>query len=509
MESVDKRFGATRALQDVSFSVRAGAVHAFLGGNGSGKSTLIKILAGVERADSGTIEVHGVRHDASAASPKWARALGMRFVHQELGVFPSMSVAENIALSSGYRHRLRVPLIRRAATQREAQEHLDRFNVRVRASEMMSDLRPADRTMVAIARALGDDESDVPLTLVLDEPTSALPEREVQSLLGWLRDFAQTGITSLFVTHRLDEVAYATDVTVLRDAIHRRTAPVADVPRAELVDLITGGVEELGRSEAAASPESRTQETPRLRVESLNSGILRSINLEAYDGEVVGIAGLLGSGRSRLLRSIGGVQRPDSGTIYVAGQKRNAANQLAAIRSGIVYVPESRTEGIFASLSVAENLTASFLALRRPLSYFSPREARREARAGVTKYGVKTASVSSEITTLSGGNQQKVLIGRWLRDAPQILLLDEPSVGVDIGARQTLHQLIRTHVQTGATAVCVSSDFDELATLCDRVLVLRNGTVAEEIRGANLSPRFISQAVHRVDGDAVTTGTIQ
>jgi ribose transport system ATP-binding protein len=510
VEGVSKRFVATRALNDVSFDVASGSIHALLGGNGSGKSTLIKILAGVQPADSGFVTVGGVRQNATQTSAQWARAVGLRFVHQDIGVFQTLSVAENICLSQGYaRHR---PTgISWRTTETRVAALLEEWRIPVRPRDMMAQVRPADQTMIAIARALdtpivadtdrstekGADEVQS-LTLVLDEPTSALPEAEVERLLGWLRHSAAAGSTTIFVTHRLEEVlAVATDVTALRDGVHTATRAREAMQRSDLIDLIAASDDGETATAIGVRQAPRADEKPRLEVRELSGGQLRDVSFDIAPGEIVGIAGLLGSGRTRLMQYLAGVTKPDSGEIRLDGAKFSPWPERRAIRTGVALVPEDRAEnGLFPGLTISENFEAGSLALRSPFSISLSPAMRRRAHRNVARYGVKAGGVSNDILTLSGGNQQKVLIGRWLSIGPRLILLDEPTVGVDVGARAALHRLIQESTASGASALCVSSDLYELIELCDRVLVLCNGTITDVIEGDRLTARTIGRAMH-------------
>ena len=512
LEAINKRFGPTRALIDVSFEVNRGSVHALLGGNGSGKSTLIKMLAGVHQADSGLVNIGEREYDAAKTDPRWAKEVGFRFVHQDLGVFPTLSVAENVALGRSYSPTF-AKSISWKETKRRASELLERWSIAASADQEMISVRPADQAMIAIARAVDLDSNadsavsvEQHMTLVLDEPTASLPEAEVERLLAWIRTSASEGITTILVTHRLDEVlAIATHVTVLRDGRHLETKSRDEITRRDLVELIVGDTSAtvLGddakkktssRPVAAASKSSGV--TPRLRVHGLADGPLRDVSFDLYPGEIVGLAGLLGSGRTRLLHHLAGVSKTSPGVIEIDGAGMNLWPQQHAIRSGIAFVPESREVGIFPGLSVAENLYASHLALRSPFAPALSSEVSTSAAKLVTRFGVKTQRPTSDIMTLSGGNQQKVLMGRWLSIEPRLLLLDEPSVGVDVGARAAVHELIREAASTGATALCVSSDTAELAELCDRVIVLRDGVIDGELTGDDLTAATIGRAIH-------------
>ena len=419
IEGVSKRFGRMRALDDVSFAVKRGSVHALLGGNGSGKSTLIKILAGVYSADEGSVRVAEESLNAAHLSPAAARAAGLRFVHQDLGVFLTLTVAENIALGNGYDKRAGCAISWRQVASRTA-DLLEEWRIPARPTDVLAALRPADRAMVAIARASAsfdgtDSRRDaVPLTLILDEPTSALPQDEVQRLLVWLRESSSRGNTVVLVTHRLEEVLdVATDVTALRDGRHEATREVSGLTRSDLVGLIAPNVRE-GVSSSASTPGARARDgaaaadavpggggtPPRLSVRNLSGGSLRNVNFDLAPGEIVGIAGLLGSGRTRLLHYLAGVLKPASGEIRLDGQLFEPWPERRAIARGVVLVPESRSDdGIFPGLSISENFEAGLLATRRPTALALTPRTRSAAKKNATKFGVKMSSVDDDILT--------------------------------------------------------------------------------------------------------------
>ncbi len=517
IRAVSKRFGRTQALNNVSFNVERGSIHALLGGNGSGKSTLIKILAGVHSADSGTVTVAGDTVDTSHLNPHWARSAGLRFVHQDLGVFLKLTVAENICLDNGFDKRARCAISWREV-ERRTTALLEEWQIPARASDVLSGLRPADRTMIAIARAFttGDDQhpssedGSQPLTLILDEPTSALPETEVQRLLDWLRQSSRKGNTVVLVTHRLEEVLdVATAVTALRDGRHEATRAVTGLTRGDLVRLIAPTAQG-GPATAAPLPHDvaghkttfkaeplDVPTQPRLKVTGLSGGSLRNVHFELAAGEIVGIAGLLGSGRTRLLHYLAGVLKPHAGQMFLDGEMFDPRPERRAIAAGVVLVPESRADdGIFPGLSISENIQAAALAVHRPTALALTPHVRLAAKRNVARFGIKMSSVDDDILTLSGGNQQKVLVGRWLATAPHVVLLDEPSVGVDVDARASLHRLVRAATATGAGVLCVSSDLYELVELSDRILVLREGTIAETLSGARLTVTAVGHAMH-------------
>ncbi|RFS87387.1 sugar ABC transporter ATP-binding protein [Actinomadura spongiicola] len=489
---LSKTFGATRALADVSFTARAGTIHALLGGNGSGKSTLIKILAGVHSADAGTVETAGRALDARAISPHLARELGLRFVHQQSSTFGDLSVLENLFLGHGFDTApgFRVPWRRLRA---RAETLLRRFDIAADPGARLDDLRPATQTMVAIARALQDQEGAHEGVLVLDEPTASLPAAEAGVLLDALRRYAAAGQTIIYVTHRLDEVLEVADeVTVLRDGRHVETRPKAGLTRAALSELI------MGRSVAELSTGTRRQQSAPtvLRLRELHVGPLRGLDLEVCEGEVVGIAGLLGSGRSTALRTVFGLVPPDRGTIEIDGRPLAPTGVREAMRADVAFVPEDRArEGCFADLTVLENLSMPSTG-----RWFRKGRLRHRAEAGqaaeeMRAHQVKAASVHAPMGSLSGGNQQKVIVARWLTRSPRVLLLDEPSQGIDVGARFEIWELVRKATAAGTAVLVVSSDLEELAGACDRVVVLRGGKVQAELCGDDLNETHLEHLI--------------
>lgn len=472
-----KSFGGTRALRGVDLDVRAGSIHAVVGGNGSGKSTLIKVLAGVERADTGTIEIGGHATTAVDHSPRTASTAGLRFVHQDLGIFPALSVTENLALGHGYAT-TRAGRIDWRAEHRRAAELIGRFGIHAEPGTPMSHLRPADHAMVAIARALQDqDEASV---LVLDEPTAALPRAEVDLVFHALRRCATAGHTILFVGHRLDEVLGIADVvTVMRDGEVVSQRPAAGLSAGDLVASMLGNA--VDEVTVGASPEPAGG--PLLSVHGLRAGPLAGVDLDVWPGEVVGVAGLLGSGRSTLLHVLFGDRRASGGSMAFDGARGFPPTVRAATRSGIALVPEGREiEGTFADLSVRHNLSSAVVRQYWRRWRLAHSAERADAQRLITEFGVHPASDSPPVATLSGGNQQKTLIARWLRRAPRLLLLDEPTQGVDAGARADIHRHVRAATGQGSAALYVSSDFEELALVCDRVVVLSAGRVTHEVR---------------------------
>jgi ABC-type sugar transport system ATPase subunit len=491
---LSKDFPGTRALDGVTFEVGGGRICALLGGNGSGKSTLIKILAGVVTGNpGGHVEVRGASEASDRITPEWARAVGLAFVHQDLGLFDTMTVAENVFVGLPYPRRLRG--VDWPAMRRQAQEALDRLDIAVDARRPLGALRPSERTLVAIARALRGRERFHEGVLVLDEPTARLPGAEADHLLAALRRYADAGQAALYVSHRLEEVLeVADDVAVLRDGrlVERRPRAGLDAP--ELVSLIVG-------QRIAGKPARRVAQRPAdraaLEVEDLSAGVVQEVSLTVAPGEIVGVAGLVGSGRTTLLEAVAGVRRPGRGRVRLAGEELRAGDVRAAVAAGMVYVPEDRPrEGAFLGLSVAQNISAG-----APQRYwrrlrFRHGEERRDAVHAVERFSIRASAVTAPLQTLSGGNQQKTVLARWLGVHPRMLLLDEPTQGVDVGARADIYEYLDAATKDGVGILLVSSDFEELLTLADRVLALSRGRVVDERARADVTREWLEERVH-------------
>ena len=501
VDRLTKTFPGGKALDDVTFSLGRDQVHAILGGNGSGKSTLVKALAGIQPADAGGfIAVGDSRVPAEDCSPSWARAHGIRFVHQDPGLFGELSVQENFAL--GHRYPTRRGVVSWRQLRRSTQDMLDRFHVKATPNQTVAELRPSTRTMIAIARAVQDKyDTGGPAVelLVLDEPTAALPDQEVDLLLASLREYTEQGIAVVFISHRLDEVlAVAQTVTVLRDGRLQAQRSMEHLTDRDLVELILG---EPAPANVRATARRRSDGGP-VPVASLDhvaTGPIRDVSMYVAAGEVLGLAGLLGSGRTELLELLFGCRPPDRGMVTLDDRSRPLTSPARAMREGVAYVPEHRSDAVFPSMTVGENLTLPDLAGFGRWLLHPPREAATTEQT-VKKFRIKTVGAASPISFLSGGNQQKVVLARWLNRRPKLLLLDEPTQGVDVGARADAHAMVRQAAAEGMAVIVASSDFIELEELCDRVVVLSAGTVAEELAGTDLSAKALTRLVHSSAG---------
>ncbi|MEH3067008.1 MAG: sugar ABC transporter ATP-binding protein [Aeromicrobium erythreum] len=498
VKGLSKSFLGNRALVDVDLEVRRGEILALLGGNGSGKSTLIKVLAGVHQADDGGTIGRLDGHPVGVAdwSARRSREAGLLFVHQSLGLFPGLTVAENMAIGHGFP--MAAPgVIARGRMRRRAAALVERFEIAADPDQLVETLRPADQTMVAIARALQDQEDDDAAVLFLDEPTASLPVAEVEVLHRALRRYAAAGQTIVYVSHRLDEVQQLADrVVVLKDGVKVADLPTTETSPVRLAELITG---------LDVTPKARTAPTHGddvvLRVRDLRAAPLDGVSFDLRRGEVLGIAGLLGSGRTELLRSLFG-HRPFEGTVELCGAPFTASRIARAMALGVAYVPEDRAvEAAFGEQSILENLSIGRLGdfwrglrLRR-------RAEREAATASAAEFLVKAASIDQPLATLSGGNQQKVVLARWLARRPSLILLDEPTQGVDVGARREIYSLVRRATEQGASVVVVSSDMEELAAACDRVLVLHGGRIVGELGHAALSSSSLTSLLYQNQTD--------
>jgi ribose transport system ATP-binding protein len=492
---VSKAYPGTQALSDVSLTVSPGELHALVGGNGSGKSTLVKVLAGVEHADpGGTFEIGGQQLEADRMTPVTARAMGLRFVHQDAGVFPEMSITENLALGRAYQTSWGHVRWKRMVDK--AREELRVVGLDCDPEDLLGSLGAARQTLVAIARALADLEYHTESVLILDEPTASLPSQEANALLATVRRLAAGGLGVLLITHRLDEVVGVADrVSVLRDGRMVACVEGAGLTEEKLVEYI------VGRPLGAVFPEMpqpRDDEVV-LTVAGLATGPLHGLDFAVGRGEVVGIAGLLGTGRTTLLRTIYGDIRPRSGRITIGGREMRGHSPSDAIRAGAGYVPEDRgREAIFGDLSVQANLLLASVPEFWRRYGMASRQETATARTLLTRFGIKAGGTQSAISSLSGGNQQKAVLARWLRRHPALLLLDEPTQGVDIGARADIYRIIRAAVaEQGTSVLMVASDFEELARVCDRVLVLRRGRIVAEVRPPGLSPDHLTHLAYQ------------
>jgi ribose transport system ATP-binding protein len=497
VQGVSKTFAGTVALRSVDLDIQVGEVHALLGENGSGKSTVIKILSGYHEPDQGS-EVSIAGTQLEFGSPEASYRLGCRFVHQDLGLIETSSIADNLALVAGFP--CRFGTVRRRDLNASAKRDLSKLGLELDPRRLVASLSPAERTGVAVARALHEDPSTPVRLLVLDEPTATLPEREVERLLTIVRNVAKHGVGVLYVTHRLDEVfEVAQRITVLRDGQRVATVPVSQVDRSGLVTLLVGT--ELDDVRAASDELPPEHDAPLLVADDLYAQHLVGVSLEIRPGDVLGIAGITGSGREGLLSALFGAQPISAGKVRVAGVVLRPNQPARAMRAGIAYLPSDRKAfGAFLDLSTQENISISDLGRHWRWPKLSRRNERAETQEWIDRLDIRPRMAAGmPMAALSGGNQQKVLFAKWLRRSPRVLLLDEPTQGVDVGAKADLHLEILRAARAGAGIAISSSDTDELAALCHRVLVLRQGRIAEHLTGSRVTAAEISRACLATD----------
>ncbi len=480
LRGISKTFGGTRALVDVDLDVHRGQTHAMLGENGAGKSTLIKILAGAYRADAGEF-----RYDGATVDPQHDR-LPIAFIHQDLGLVETMTVAENIGLVLGYPRA--AGLISWRDLRRRAVSALESIGVELDPDQLVGGLSQAEQSLVAIARAV----SSKARVLVLDEPTARLPEHDVARLFATLGELRRSGVGMIYVTHRLDEVFRAADeITVLRDGRRVATGAVSDTTPSELVRQIVGRPPDdvFSRSEAELGPAVLTLTDVRTRCAG-------PVTASFHQGEIVGLVGLVGGGQNSIGRAVFGADQIRSGTLTLRGASVRRWSPGAAIAAGVGFVSGARiAESLAMPLVLRENLfpnpTATGRSLFRPISR---RGERLRAAEIVTRLDIRTSGPDALISVLSGGNQQKAVIARWLDVGSRLLVLEEPTLGVDVGAKAQIYAVLRDLTAAGATVLIVSSDFEEVAGVCSRAIVFGRGRPLCELTSNQLSIESLVRA---------------
>lgn len=488
-----KQFGVVKALDGVSLEVRAGEIHSLLGENGAGKSTTIKCITGAYAADEGEVILDGVT--ISPKSPREAEQLGIGTVYQEVNLLPNLSVVENIALG-----RLKTGFLGRIDwkySRARAKAALEKLGVSIDLDAKLSSLPVALQQMVALARALDVDSK----VLILDEPTASLDENEVESLFKVMNRLRDSGIGIVFITHFLEQVFRMSDrMTILRNGKYVATRDAKGLSREALLqDMLGKAFEEMQGRPQHLDTFFKTLEgkSDRLVVSGLKaSGKVKNLDLKLKPGEVVGLAGLLGSGRTECARVIFGIDGADAGSILLDGETVAQGQPRISISQGIMLASEDRkTEGIFPNLTVRENMMVALQTRRGLFNPISKEEGDRIARKYIDAFKIKTAGPEAKISELSGGNQQKVLLARWLAAEPKALILDEPTRGIDIGARAEIEKLIETLSHDGLSILMISSEMDEEVRCCHRVLVLRDHRVIGELQGEDVSESAIVKLI--------------
>lgn len=498
VRSLTKWFGSQCALSEVDLEVRAGEIHALVGPNGSGKSTVVKVLGGYHRGDGGEASAGG--RPFALGDPAEADAAGMRFVHQDLGLVEDLSVTDNFHLTAAEGAWVR-PFSKRAEAQ-IAGEALRDFGYDIDPTRLVRDLTAAERTAVAIVRAVCAYAED-PKLLILDEPTASLPQADAEIMYRSLRSLVAKGRSVLFISHHLDEVLSLADrVTVLRDGRNVATRPTADLDSAALASLMLGRA--LAAEEAAVQEFDAMREwhgDPVLVVDGLAAEAARGVSFSVHSGEIVGVAGLRGSGREDVAPALSG-QIDRDGEMSIGSDAVRGGNPRAAHRAGLQYLPaERRRDGLLGTATIRENIIISDLDSVSRLKRVVRRRERIETEKWIERLDVRPAEVEKPVSELSGGNQQKVVLGRLLRMHPRVLVLDEPTQGVDIGAKLAIHQLIREAAADGAAVVVCSSDENELSAVTSRILVMRKGRIDSVLEGAQITTERIEEELLKVSSN--------
>ena len=489
MRGISKLFPGVRALENVDFTLREGEIHALMGENGAGKSTLIKVLTGVYPKDSGEVYLSG--DPVLIKSPQDAQNKGIATVYQEITLCPNLTVAENM-----YIGRTKGPLTNWRQINKKAEKLLDELGIPVFATEQLGNCSIAIQQMVAIARAVDMDCK----VLILDEPTSSLDEQEVQKLFKLMRDLKAKGVGIIFVTHFLEQVYEVCDrITVLRDGKLVGEYIIEDLPRVQLVSKMLGkDFDDMAEIKSGSESENiDLNGTPVYQAINLTGTTgIKPFDFEIHQGEVNGFTGLLGSGRSESVRAIFGADRVVGGKVKVNGKEVKIRKPLDAMRCGISYLPEDRKlDGIVGDLSVRDNIILALQVMKGFFKPFSKAQAEEFADEYIKLLNIKTASQDTPIKSLSGGNQQKVILARWLLANPQYLILDEPTRGIDVGTKVEIQKLVLKLAAEGKSVTFISSEIDEMVRTCSRLVVMRDGKVVGELKGDELNQNTIMATI--------------
>jgi rhamnose transport system ATP-binding protein len=492
LRGISRSYGGVHAVSDVSFAIDRASTHALVGENGAGKSTLVKILTGVVSPDAGELLVDGeARH---IGDPMAAHRLGIVAMYQEPTVFEDLSVAENVFAGRYPRRRLRAVDWR--AMRREAGRILEEIGADFAPDAPVRGLGVADRQLIEVAKALSSSAR----LLIMDEPTAALSLQEVDNLFATVRRLHERGVAVLFISHRLEEVSEIADtVTVLRDGRHVATRPAAELSHGEMIRLM------VGRSLEALFPKEEAEiGEPVLRAEGLTRrGVFSDVSFDLRRGEIVGLAGFVGAGRTEVARAIFGIDRLDGGRLEIEGRSFRPRSPRSALRRGVAYLPEDRLrQGLVQPMSIERNTSMAVLPALAPGGILRPWRERRLARSFMERLRIKATSPKQIVRSLSGGNQQKVVLSKWLAAEPRILILDEPTHGVDVGTKADVHRTISHLAAQGLAILLISSELPEILGMSDRVLVIREGRLVAELPREAATQELIVEAAAGLRGTA-------
>ena len=472
MTNIDKSFSGVQALNKVSFDLRAGEVHALMGENGAGKSTLMKILCGIHTYDGGSVELFGKAVCFNGIAQ--AQAAGISMIHQELNMMNHLTVAQNIYIG---REPMRYGFIDDTRMQHDARELFERIGVRIDPAVRLGSLTVGKQQMVEIAKAISFNSR----LLVLDEPTAALTQAEVEELFAIMEDLRKKGIGMIYISHRMDEIKRISDrITVMRDGTYVGTLNTRDTTKDEIVNMMVGRVIYGDKKEKSNCPENAPEV---LRVEDLKvSNTVKDLSFSLKKGEILGFAGLMGAGRTEAARAICGADKKDSGRIYIGGREIEITSPAVAVRSGLCYLSEDRKRyGLMLEKSVSDNTVIADIDEFVKWGFIRDGLAQRAAAEQNRRLKTKTPSVLKPVKNLSGGNQQKVIIARWLLRDCDIFIFDEPTRGIDIGAKSEIYELIQQLASKGKSVIIISGELAELQRLCDRIIVMCEGRKTAEL----------------------------
>jgi len=487
MKNINKTFIGVQALDDVDFRIKYGEIICLAGENGSGKSTLVKIISGVYKRDSG--EIWYEEKKITKITPAGASRLGIQVIYQDLSIFPNLTVRENLSINSeisGGRH-----FVNRKRMDTIAKEALSRIGYEIDLDSIMGDLSVADKQLVAICRALLFDAK----LIIMDEPTTALTRKEVKSLFKTIHQLRDMGISIMFISHKIEEIFdIAESIAIMRNGKNAFTGDIKEITTDEFTYYMIGRKVKENRF-----VPKNISDDPVLEVKDLSlKGKYQGLSFKLHKGEILGVTGLLGSGRTELALTLFGLLKPDSGEIFVNGEKVNISSPISAQKLHIGYVPEDRlSEGLCLQQSIADNITFSSLKrLSNKFGLIKQNDIIDDANIWVRKFSIATDDVTKAASTLSGGNQQKIVLSKWLSNALDVLILNGPTVSVDVGAKQSIHDLLHELANEGLAIIIISDDLPEVIANCNRVIILKDGNIAGRLEDEEINNKAILDVIH-------------